>query len=214
MKNCPTIVEKIAKHLRHEISHSNLKSGEHLKESAIAKIFEISRVPVREAFRLLQSEGYLEVIPNRGSFVGKIRKKHILETSLVYELLAPVLLDAAIPKYNQKTYIKAGKILTQVEKCKDSNEVGYLLWDFAKVIFGPSKMPFIIGLFDNMYRQNIRMLNEIFEIAQHSKYDTSNHRKFLQLCKANRKEEAIELWSVHVKTIEQISLKTGLSKKN
>ena len=72
-----TIVGKIATFLRHEITTTNYRAGAHLKESQISAEFGVSRVPVREAFRILQSEGYLEVIPNRGSFVKPISLSYI-----------------------------------------------------------------------------------------------------------------------------------------
>lgn len=207
MKYNNTTVDKIAKYLRLEITYCNLNSSQHLKEFDIAKKFNVSRVPVREAFRILQSEGYLDVIPNRGSFVRKISREHILETALVYKLLAPVVLEAAIPKYKDRTYKKANRILNQVEKCKDLNKVGYLLWDFGKTIYGPSKMKFILNIFDDIYMHNIRLLNEAFEIGQHKHYDISNHRKFLEICKTSKKDEAIEHWKDYLNKIEQIILK-------
>lgn len=104
--NEKTIVGKIAKNLRQQIDAANFAPGTHLKESKISLEFGVSRVPVREAFRLLQSEGYLEVIPNRGSFVKPISHSYILETAFVYKLLAPVMLEKAIPNYKESTYKK------------------------------------------------------------------------------------------------------------
>jgi DNA-binding GntR family transcriptional regulator len=210
MKNNNTTVDKIAKYLRLEITYCNLKPSQHLKESQIAKKFNVSRVPVREAFRILQSEGYLDVIPNRGSFVKKISREHILETGLVYKLLAPGVLDAAIPKYKDTTYKKANEILNQVEKCNDLNKAGYLLWDFAKTIYRPSRMKFILDIFDDIYMHNIRLLNQTFEITQHKDYDVSYHRKFLEICKKKKKNEAIAYWKDYLDRIEQVMLKTAV----
>ena len=65
MNKGSTTVNKIAKFLREEITYSRLKSEQHLKEKEIANKFKVSRVPVREAFRILQSEGYIEVKPHK-----------------------------------------------------------------------------------------------------------------------------------------------------
>lgn len=202
-----TTVNKIAKFIRKEITYSNMKSGQHLKELEISKKFNISRVPVREAFRILQSEGYIEVIANRGIFVKAITKEHILETALCYKLLTPVLLEKAIPMYNIQTYKKADDVLKKIETCSDFNKAGYLLWDFAKIIYGPSKLKFLLSLIDDIYLAGIRSLNEIFEIKQRKHYDTSSHKKFLELCRQNKKKEAIKLWMNYVNKVEKISLK-------
>ncbi|MEO8666792.1 MAG: GntR family transcriptional regulator [Ignavibacteria bacterium] len=202
-----TIVNKIANYVRQEISHSNLKSNHHIKESDIAKKFKISRVPVREAFRILQSEGYLEVIPHRGSFVKKISKAYTKEKAIVYKLLAPVVLREAIPRYKAQTYKKADEIIHKLETCTEFYKLGYLLWDFAKVIYGPSNMKYILCLFDEMYLHGIRILNEIFEIKLQRYYDISDHKKFIELCKMKKTDEAIELWSDYIDRTVEISLR-------
>jgi len=207
MNKGSTTVNKIAKYLREEITYSRLKSGQHLKESEISKEFNVSRVPVREAFRILQSEGFIDVIPNRGSFVKIITRDHILEMALLYRLLVPAVLENAIPKYNDNTYLKAEKILSKVEKCSDMNQIGYLLWDFARVIYGPSKMKYILGLYDDIYLHNIRSLNEVFEIKQKKNYDISPHREFLKLCRENKINEAVKYWGTYLSKVQQIMLK-------
>ena len=206
MKKCHTTVNRIAKYLRKEITYSRLKSGQHITEQEISKIFNVSRVPVREAFRILQSEGYLEVIANRGIFVKAITKKYILETAMCYKLLAPVVLEKAIPNYNADTYRKADIVLKKVESCTDFNDIGYLLWEFAKTIFRPSKFKYINDLFDDIYMKGIRSLNEIYEIKQNKAYNTTSHRQFLKLCKEKKDREAINTWMEHVNNIQQLSL--------
>lgn len=207
MNKGSTTVNEIVKYLREEITYNRLKSGQHLKESEISKEFNVSRVPVREAFRILQSEGYIDVIPNRGSFVKIITREHILEMALLYRLLVPAVLEKAIPNYNDKTYLKAEKILQKVEKCSDMNQIGYLLWDFAKVIYRPSKMKYLLGLYDDIYLHNLRSLNEVFEIKQKKHYDISPHREFLKLCMENKINEAIKYWETYLAKVQQIMLK-------
>lgn len=189
-----TTVNKIAKFLRQEITNSRLKSGQHVKEADISKKFKVSRVPVREAFRILQSEGYLEVRHNKGCFVKKVSDELFIQTSIVYRLLVPVLLEKAIPRYNKKTYEKAELILTKLEKSRDFYKSGYLQWDFAKVIYSPSNMKYLLGVFDDMYRLSIRLLNEFFENKEHEEFKATSHRHFMELCRKNRKEEAISYW--------------------
>jgi len=194
MKKGRTTVNKIAKFLRQEITYSRLKSGQHVKEADISKRFKVSRVPVREAFRILQSEGYLEVRHNKGCFVKKVSEKLFIQTSIVYRLLVPTLLEKAIPRYNKKTYEKAELILTKLEKSRDFYKSGYLQWDFAKVIYSPSNMKYLLGVFDDMYRLSIRLLNEFFENKEHEEFKATSHRHFMELCRKKRKDEAIRYW--------------------
>lgn len=205
-------VNNIATYLRLEITHNRLKSGKHLKESEIAKKFNLSRVPVREAFRILQSEGYLEVIPNRGSFVKAVSPEYVKETALVYLLLAPELLKAAIPNYKDSTIRKAESILDKVEKCKDISEIGYLLLDFARIIFRPSKMNYVLGIIEDLYRTNLRLINDIYELIFPQSYDVTDHRKFLEFCKEKDVQGAITVWCKHIKNVNKIVMDGKLAK--
>lgn len=53
-----------------KVLDGTFKGGYHLKEEALAELTRVSRTPVREAIRRLQSDGYVEFLPNRGAFVA------------------------------------------------------------------------------------------------------------------------------------------------
>lgn len=196
-----TIVNKIAAYIRKEIILGNFKPGDHLKETKLAQFFNISRVPVREALRILHSEGYLEMLPNKGSFVKRISLEYIHEISKIYLFISPELLRNAIPRYRQSTYKKANKIIGQIENCRDLNKIGYLLWDFAKTIYGPSTLKFMLALMDDLYMHNIRILNDLYDMKHQKTYDLTPHKKFLGLCKQKKTEEAVSVWMDYVKKL-------------
>lgn len=204
MKAKNTTVNKITDYICKEIMYGNIKSEEHLKETKIAKLFGVSRVPVRESLRILQSEGFVTLIPNRGSFVKKISSEYIKEISRVYILIAPDILQNAIPKYNENTFKKAYVAISRIEKCKEANKIGYLLWDFAKVIFSPTDLKFMFSIMDEMYKHNIRILNDLFDMRQHRHiYDLKPHKKFLELCKKKKKNEAIKIWCEYINELSE-----------
>ena len=63
------LAEEAADQIREEILAGRLGQGERLVEVRIADALNISRGPVREAFKLLRSEGLLKEEPRRGTFV-------------------------------------------------------------------------------------------------------------------------------------------------
>jgi len=58
--------DEVLDELRRLILGGELEAGTHLTEAAIAERLAVSRLPVREAFRKLESEGLLEALPRRG----------------------------------------------------------------------------------------------------------------------------------------------------
>lgn len=71
--------------LRREIVAGSLAAGEHLAEAELAERLALSRTPVREALRRLQSEGLVEVEPHRGA---RVVDWHTFDVEGIYDLRA------------------------------------------------------------------------------------------------------------------------------
>ncbi len=71
-KRPKSLVVDVAETIRSMIFRREFKLGEMLSEEQIAASMNISRTPVREAFSMLQLEGLIVILPQRGSFVFTI----------------------------------------------------------------------------------------------------------------------------------------------
>ncbi|AOY95666.1 hypothetical protein BKK79_28550 [Cupriavidus sp. USMAA2-4] len=74
-----TIPEQVAKHLGQAILNGQYAPGEQIKEQAIAELFGISRGPVRDALRVLQAQGLVEISPRRGAFVVELQLNDVID---------------------------------------------------------------------------------------------------------------------------------------
>lgn len=68
----PPSVRTIHAQLRHELVTLRLRPTQRLSENELAMRFGTSRAPVREALIRLADEGFIEIQPQRGSFVTRI----------------------------------------------------------------------------------------------------------------------------------------------
>src|SRR4051812_32559800 len=71
--------------IRDAIVTGRLRPGERIKEIPLADELGFSRAPVRDALRLLERDGLVELVPNRGAIVPELRAVDVLE---VYALRA------------------------------------------------------------------------------------------------------------------------------
>ena len=69
-----------------------------LTEAAICKKYKVSRTPVREALRQLETDGLIEYIPNRGAFVNGLSKRDISDLFDLRTLLEVQAVDWAIKR--------------------------------------------------------------------------------------------------------------------
>lgn len=87
MKGEYSLTEKVYQLLRDDILNGNFEDGHELKENTLAKKYEVSRTPVREAIRQLALEGLVETIPNRGAFVKTIKIKDVMDVYAIRSLM-------------------------------------------------------------------------------------------------------------------------------
>jgi DNA-binding GntR family transcriptional regulator len=94
-KDAENIPSRVAEGIRDLITRGALGPGVHLGQAELATRFKASRVPIREALKLLVSEGLIQHDANRGFFVASMsmddaiqlyRVRHLLE----HELLSTV----------------------------------------------------------------------------------------------------------------------------
>jgi DNA-binding GntR family transcriptional regulator len=104
--------EKIAERIRDFILKGTLKQGERLTEPSLSKLLGISRTPIREALRLLEIEGFVELIPRKGAVVKTITDKDVDE---IFEL--KIRLESLAARNSVKNMTK-----NDVEKLRSIND--------------------------------------------------------------------------------------------
>jgi len=79
--------EAVGERLRNLIVHGDLAVGERLNDAKLASLLNVSRTPIREAIKLLASEGLVDLFPGRGARVGAFSLDSVGE---LFEVIAGV----------------------------------------------------------------------------------------------------------------------------
>jgi DNA-binding GntR family transcriptional regulator len=91
--------------IRNAVLDCTFVPGTALSEQAVSDQLQVSRAPVREAFRQLVLEGLLEAVPQRGTFVARLNRDKIADAIFVREAIecrAAELAAAAPPAERRK----------------------------------------------------------------------------------------------------------------
>ncbi len=120
-----TLVQQIANVLKDGILTGKLKGGEQLLEDKLRQEFDVSRTPLREAFRVLENEGFVEILPWKGAFVKKISRKDVKE---IFPLRANLEGLAARLAYENSTQGH----FDEMEKCLDRMHLSIRKKDFGE----------------------------------------------------------------------------------
>jgi DNA-binding GntR family transcriptional regulator len=82
-----SVTATVTEQLRRAIVTLELKPGEILDKGAICDRLGVSRFPVSEALARLQAEGLVEIMPQRGSMVSRVRIGDVVEYMLIRKAL-------------------------------------------------------------------------------------------------------------------------------
>jgi DNA-binding GntR family transcriptional regulator len=98
--------QEVAERVREMILSGVLKTGDRIVETEMCSSLGISRTPMREALRILSSEGLIEVIPNKGAYVAQPSTNDIQEMFEVMSILEGACARVAAERMNDTDFKK------------------------------------------------------------------------------------------------------------
>jgi DNA-binding GntR family transcriptional regulator len=114
--------ERVAAYLRHEILSGSIKPGERLRQEDIAERLGASRLPVREALRMLELEGLTENLVNRGARVPLLDMHQVDVLYQMRERLEPLALSESLQGLTGEQLQQLDELQDRIEACADVSE--------------------------------------------------------------------------------------------
>ena len=111
------LYEQVAEQLRVRIMSHSLAPGSWIDEQLLTAEFGISRTPLREALKVLASEGLVTMKLRRGAYVTEVSERDLAE---VYHLLALLESDAAVVVAGNATDAQLAELDTLHQKLETS----------------------------------------------------------------------------------------------
>jgi len=188
-----TLREKILETIREAILSGALKPGEKVAEPELAERFGISRTPIREAFRQLESEGYLTVIPRKGAVVAELSEREVEEFYAIKSVLEGYAARMAAEKLSDKELERLESINERLEQLAAQGDVK----NFFKVhnefhdLFikaaGNEKLHELIG---QLVRKFTRSRLTSLSIQGRMQISVEEHKKLIKAFKDHNGEQA------------------------
>jgi DNA-binding GntR family transcriptional regulator len=197
-----TLHEEIANNLREMIMSGELMEGDKIKENELCDLMGISKTPLREALRVLSSEGLIRLVPNRGSYVTTPTFEEIKEMFDVMCALEGVCARTAAEKMSDHDFSKLEKLHQKLEKNfkhKDQKEYiqqNNLYHTFVQELAGNKTMNQIV----NGLRQKILLYRfQSLNLPGRFEQSIQEHRNLLAAFRDNDPEKAEMLMKSHLK---------------
>ena len=110
---------RVAAYLRDLILHDVLQPGDRIRQEEIAERFGTSRLPVREALRMLEAEGLTEHAANKGARVPRLSMHEVDVVYRMRERLEPLVLSESLPLLTDHDLAHLEDVQQQIEANTD-----------------------------------------------------------------------------------------------
>jgi len=188
------LVEQISGFLTNAIIEGRFKSGQRLVENELQRRFKVSRAPIREAFRVLEKNGLVVIIPRKGTFVRKVTQKDVKENFPIracLEGLAARLATSNLEPEDIKSMELALSGMT--EAARKNNFASYFKYHnkYHEIFIKASKNDTLISIVENLRRQAIWFRFSCLWHQENIEYATKVHREILNFL-IKRKGDKVE----------------------
>ena len=140
-----SLADTVYQHLLASIRDGKFHPGERIKEAAIAKALKVSRTPVREAIRRLQSEGRVTIEPQRGAVVAELNRQEVSELYALRRRLEGIAAGFAARHASDAEIEMMEEILERSrEALNDKRLLNQINWELHYTIYHAAQNRFLI----------------------------------------------------------------------
>lgn len=202
-----TIVSEISRALAERIVSGAIEPGSKLRQEHIAEEFGASHVPVREAFRRLESQGLVISEPRRGVRVAGFSLDEVKEVAEMRAALEVLALRHAAPHLTKSILDAAEAATSAGDKAGDVQAWEEANRSFHRIILTPCGMPRLLKAIDDLHMASARFLFSGWRAEWEAPTDR-DHRAILEALRASDIERAAAVLARHVQWTGQKPRKT------
>jgi DNA-binding GntR family transcriptional regulator len=193
-----SIATVVVDELREAILHNRLGGGERLRQDAIATQYGVSQMIVREAFKQLTAEGFLNAEPRRGVSVAMLTADEAWEVTQLRALLECQALRWAIPNMLRSDFVRCARMLDDLDASDTVDAKILLNAQFHTGLYAPAGRERTLDMIGNLRMNFERYLRYTWEETHHLQQSQAEHRQILHLCELRDVERACDALRKHV----------------
>ncbi len=204
---------RVFHHLREDILSGKYKEGDELKEVAIGEELGVSRTPVREAFRQLELEGLIQIIPNKGAYVTGITEKDVKDIYMIRSLLEGLcarwacehITDAQMEEMEENIYLS--KFHAQKGHLEQLAELDNR---FHEILYEACNSKMLEHQLRDFHEYVLRVRKKTLSNVNRGPKSNEEHELLMEAIKAKDADKAEKLANMHMINAYENMVKSGL----
>lgn len=196
-----TAEEEAYRHVLARIRTGRFKAGQRLIPEEIAGEIGMSRMPVREAFRRLATEGLVLIRPNRGCIVAGLTVDEIFEVFEMRSVLEGLAVRLAMPRLDAEAFSELDRLLARMERCGREGEDWVTRHrEFHEFLCAFSRRPKLIRQIASLHVTIEPYLRIWFHHAEKPLSAEEEHRAIIEALHGGIVSEAERVMTEHILT--------------
>ncbi|MFC6688401.1 GntR family transcriptional regulator [Jhaorihella thermophila] len=184
--------------LRKAIIEGDLKDGEPLRQDELAKMFNTSRIPVREALTRLEQHGLVRTVRYKGAVVAGLSADEAAEIFDFRALLEGEVIARAVPLMTPSILAEARGYCDAFHDSGDPMEWGDLNRKFHATLYAAANLPYHMKVINSAMDQIDRYLRAQLLLSKGMERANKEHLAILAACEAGESEKARRLTQQHI----------------
>lgn len=201
-----TVAWRIAESIGARIISGAIQPDAPLRQDHVAREFNSSHVPVREAFRQLEAQHLVVAVPRRGVRVAPLDTTSVKEIAEMRAALEVVALRNAAPKFTSTHLARIELALIEGDNAQTIQDFEMANRAFHQALVAPCAMPRLLASLDGLQLANSRLVFAMARNAGGRPRSNQDHRLILQALRARNVDQACNLLARHIQTIERLAL--------
>lgn len=199
----------VSETLREAIVSGVLKPGERLMEIQLAEELGVSRTPVRESIRKLELEGFVVMVPRRGTYVADLSIKDINEVFEIRTALDVLAAGLAAERITEDELEQLERLLVQIGDCVDQGDMEKIIdldGQFHDILYKASRNDRLVGIISNLREQFTRFRSISMKYPGRIVRTVEEHRQLVEAIGSRNSDLAQQIAREHMENSEQILL--------
>ncbi len=193
-----TASDIILKFIRDSIADGSLDEGEPIRQDDVARLFNVSKIPVREALKRLEAEGLVEFHRNRGAVVTKVSEPEVAQIFEVRAILESNALRLSVPHMTKETLEKAEQYCDAFAEETNVARWAELNWQFHSCLYEDAQRPYLVSTIRSVNDRLERYLRVQLTLSQGQEIADREHRQILAACRTGNSSLASNLIYEHI----------------
>lgn len=200
MSNVITAQGQVLRELRKLIASGSLQPGQQIVQDTLAATLGVSRVPLREALKVLEGEGQVTYHPHRGYFVANLSVDDLTEVYRIRALLEAEALSHAIPLLSDDDIDLLQELADHVVESGKSDDVSAVSESnrrFHFAMFEASNMPRLVRMIGTLWDATDAYRSVYMANSENVHHMNVEHQEMLGAIRRRDAQQVIALQSTH-----------------